>query len=100
MKSTIRRNATKKRRRTNPLQTLNSDLIFKLSELLQGERGMLKVHSDTLDSDICFVNPAVCNPSILQMECPIYTTKELAQVLSLSPEEFRQSHVLKEKSVA
>jgi hypothetical protein len=100
MKSTIRRNATKKRRRTNPLQPLNSDLIFKLSELLQGERGMIKVHSDTFDSDICFVNPAVCDPATLQIDCPVYTTRELAHVLSLSPEEFRQSHGLKVKSVA
>lgn len=95
MKSTIRRNATKKRRRTNlPLQ-LSHDLIFKLSELLQGERGMLKVHSNAFDSDICFVNPAVCDPSTLQIDCPVYTTRELAQVLSLSPEEFKKFHGLK-----
>jgi hypothetical protein len=100
MKTTIQRKATKKRKRANPAQLFNSNLLFKLSELLQGEREMLKIHSDTFDSDICFVNPAVCDPSTLQMDCPVYTTKELAQVLSLSPEEFRQSHGLKVKSVA
>lgn len=92
MKSAIHRKATKKRKRTNPPQPLNPDLVFKLSELLQGERGMLKVHSDAFESDICFVNPAVCDPSTLQMDCPVYTTRELANVLSLSPEEFRQFH--------
>ena len=97
MKSTIRRNTTKKRRRTNPPPLLNSDLVFKLSELLQGERGTLKVHSDTFDSDICFINPAVCDPSTLQMDCPVYTTRELAHVLSLSQEEFRRFHDVKEK---
>ena len=92
MKSTIRRSTTQKRRRT---KQLSHDLILKLSELLQGERSMLKVHSNAFDSDICFVNPAVCDPATLQMECPVYTTKELAQVMSLSPAEFQKFHSLK-----
>ena len=95
MKSTIRRSTTKKRRRTKLSLQLSHNLILKLSELLQGERSMLKVHSNTFDSDICFVNPVVCDPATLQMECPVYTTRELAQVLSLSPAEFRRFHETK-----
>jgi hypothetical protein len=95
MKSTIQRHATKKRRRADTLQPLNSDLILKLSEMLQGERSMLRVHSNAFDSDICFVNPAVCDPATLQMDCPVYTTRELAHILSLSLEQFRRFHRVK-----
>ena len=69
--------------------------MFKLSELLRGKRDIVKVRSDAFDSDICFVNPALRDPSTLQTDCPVYTTKELAHILSLSPEEFQQFHDLK-----
>ncbi len=77
------------RRQRGSFPKTDQDLLLKLYELLQGERDMIKVHSNTFDSDICFVNPALCDPSTLQTDCLIYTTRELAQVLSLTPEGLR-----------
>lgn len=92
MRSIIEKRTIKRRKRTNRNSNPGSDLMFKLSELLQGEREMIRVRSDAFDSDICFVNPALRDPSTLQMDCPVYTTGELAHILSLSPEEFRKFH--------
>lgn len=94
MKSTIEKR-TRRRKRTSRHSLQNPDLMLKLSELLQGERDVIRVHSDAFDTDICFVNPALCDPSTLQMDCPVYTTRELAHILSLSPEEFRRFHAVK-----
>jgi hypothetical protein len=74
-------------------------LLLKLYELIQGERDMVRVHSNALDSEICFVNPALYDPAALQMDCPVYTTRELAQVLSLSPEEFRRFQSAKKQRI-
>jgi len=99
MKSAVKKR-TKRRKRTSCFPKLNPDLMLKLSELLQGERDMIRVHSEVFDSDICFVNPALCDPSSLQTDCPVYTTRELAHILSLSPEEFRRFHGVKTRSVS
>jgi hypothetical protein len=99
MKSTIQKR-TKWRKRASRFPKPNPDLMIKLSELLQGEREMIRVHSEAFDSDICFVNPALCDPSTLQTDCPVYTTRELAHILSLSPEEFQRFNDLKTSSVS
>lgn len=96
MKPTIQ-NRTRRRKRTSRYSEQNPDLMIRLCELLQGELDMIRVHSDAFDSDICFVNPALCDPSTLQTDCPVYTTRELAHILSLSQEEFRQFHGVKKK---
>ncbi len=83
----------------NEAVTLNADLLLQLYELLQGERGLVKVHSKSLNSSLYFVNPAVQDPETLGVDCPVYTTRELAFVLSLSEEEFRRFHYLKTKLV-
>lgn len=98
MKFPTRQKAANKRRRTNRSQPLSTDLMLKLYELLQGERDMVRVHSDALDSDICFVNAALCDPSSLLTDCPVYTTRELVHVLSLSADEFRRFHEVKAHS--
>jgi hypothetical protein len=91
MRSIVEKRTTKRRKRASR-NSSNSDLMFKLSELLQGERDMIRVHSHAFDGDICFVNSALLDPSTLQTDCPVYTTGELAHILSLSPEEFRKFH--------
>jgi len=99
MESMLQKTTKPKRRKTNLSQGLNPDLLLRLSELLQGERDMVMIYSKALQSDICFVNTALCDPETLQIDCPIYTTRELAFVLSLSDEEFRRFHYLKTKLI-
>jgi hypothetical protein len=95
MRSIVEKRTTKRRKRASRNSSEGSDLMFKLSELLQGERDMIRVRSDAFDSDICFVNPALRDPSTLQTDCPVYTTGELAHILSLSPEGIRKYHTVK-----
>lgn len=78
---------------------LNPDLLLQLYELLEGERAMVRVYSNALQSEICFVNPTRQDPDQLKSDCPVYTTRELAFVLSLSEEDFRRFHYLKMKLV-
>lgn len=99
METLFQKTSKPKRRRANLSQKLTPDLLLKLSQLLQGERDMVMVHSKALQSDICFVNPALRDPATVQADCPVYTTRELAFILSLSPEEFRRFHYLKTKLV-
>jgi hypothetical protein len=75
------------------------DLLLALYELVQGEREMVRVYSKALQSDICFVNPERVNPETLTLDCPVYTTRELAYIISLSPEEFQRFHYLKTRLV-
>ncbi|NOX35919.1 MAG: hypothetical protein GXO78_00105 [Calditrichaeota bacterium] len=90
----------KTRRRHAPAAIeVKGDLLLQLYELLQGERGMVRVYSRALQSDVCFVNPAVQDPETLEVDCPVYTTRELAFVLSLSEEEFRRFHYLKTRLI-
>lgn len=79
--------------------SLDPDLVLKLYELLQGERDMVRLRSRVLDAEVCFVNPAQTDPDALPKDCPVYTTRELAYVLSLSDEDFRRFHYLKTKLV-
>lgn len=90
---------TRRRSRHKADQHFDADMLLKLYELLQGERDMVRVHSKALDSEICFVNPDVHNPEQMQLDCPAYTTRELAFVLSLSPSELQRYHYLKMKLV-
>jgi len=99
MQTTIKKTIRRAGQRRSPAVSLNTDLLLKLYELLQGERDMVRVYSKALQSDICFVNPTVHNPDTLQMDCPMYTTRELAFVLSLTEEEFRRFHYLKTRLV-
>jgi len=75
------------------------DLLLALYELVQGEREMVRVYSKALQSDICFVNPERVNPETLAVDCPVYTTRELAYIISLSEEEFQRFHYLKMRLV-
>ncbi len=78
---------------------LDTDLLLKLYELLQGERDMVRVYSKALQSELCFVNPDLVDPTQLNIDCPVYATRELAYVLSLSAEDFRRFHYLKTRLV-
>lgn len=78
---------------TNP-QPFDTDMMMQLYELLQGDRATVTIYSKALGSEICFVNPAMENEPAFS-EAPVYTTRELAFVLSLSAEEFRRYHYLK-----
>jgi len=99
MQNLIQKPGERLRRRRGSSYKIQPELMLKLSELLQGERDMIKVYSRAFNSDICFINPAVCDPSTLPTDCPVYTTRELAHVLSLSPEEFRRFHGVKKQRV-
>lgn len=85
--------------RRRPQKNFDTEMLVKLYELLHGERDMVRVQSKALDSEICFINPEVHDPEKLSPDCPVYTTRELAFVLSLSPSELRQYHYLKMKLV-
>jgi hypothetical protein len=75
------------------------DMIVKIYELIQGEREMVRIYSKSLESDICLVNAEMTTPLQLPTDCPIYTTEELAFVLSLSEEEFKRFHYIKTRLV-
>ncbi len=92
---------TKTRRRAAAARGLdvNPDVLLQLYELLQGERGKVTVYSKALGSPIHFVNPAVVDPESLEDTLPVYTTRELAFVLSLSDEELRRYHYFKQQLI-
>jgi len=76
------------------------ELLVKLYELLQGERNIIRTYSHVLQSELCFVNAEKTSPEELaRLDCPVYTTRELAYILSLSDEEFRRFHYLKTRLV-
>jgi hypothetical protein len=75
------------------------DLLVLLYELLQGQREMVRVYSGALQSEICLVNTQQTKPELLALDCPVYTTRELAQIISLSEEEFQRFHHLKTRMV-
>ena len=76
------------------------DLLIKLYELLQGEKKMIRLYSKVLQSELCFVNAEQVPPEELaHLDCPVYTTRELAYIISLSDEEFRRFHYLKTRLV-
>ena len=76
------------------------DLQVTLYELLHGKRNMIRVYSETLQNELCFVNAERIPPEDLaRLDCPVYTTRELAYILSLSEEEFRRFHYLKTRLV-
>jgi len=75
------------------------DLLLLLYELLQGQREMVRVYSRALQSEICLVNTPQTRPELLTLDCPVYTTRELAQIISLSAEEFQRFHDRKTRMV-
>jgi hypothetical protein len=75
------------------------DLLVKLYEFLQGERGELKIFSKVLGEELYFVNPVKIPESNWPTEKAVYTTREIAFVLSLSPAELQRYHYLKSKLV-
>ena len=89
----------RKRSKQNSHIQLNADLLLKLYELLQGERDMVRAYSKALQNELCFVNPKRKDPAQPAIDCPVYTTRELAYVISLSEEDFRRFHYLKMRLV-
>lgn len=83
----------------NQLEEKLPDLLVILYELLQGQRDMVRVYSKVLQSEICLVNTPLSTPELLALDCPVYTTRELAQIISLSPEEFQRFHHVKTRMV-
>ncbi len=75
------------------------DLLVKLYEFLQGERGELKIFSRVLGEELYFVNPVKIPESNWPMDKAVYTTREIALILSLSPSELKRYHYLKSKLV-
>ncbi|RQW05054.1 MAG: hypothetical protein EH225_05025 [Calditrichaeota bacterium] len=77
----------------------SSRLVRVLYELLQGKRELVRVYSRTLQQELCFVNTERVNPDLVPGDCPVYSTRELAHILSLSDEEFQRFHYLKTRLV-
>ena len=99
MEAVLSKTVARRRQRRSTQKHFDRDMLLKLYELLQGERDMVRVHSKALGSEICFVNPEIHNPETISPDCPAYTTRELAFVLSLSPAELQRYHYLKMKLV-
>lgn len=100
MQTTVEKTIRPAGQSRSPEVAFDTDLLLKLYELLQGERGLVRVYSQTLQAEICFVNPALQDPVQIPVEEIAYTTSELAFVLSLSEEEFRRFHYLKTRLLA
>ncbi len=99
MNATIQKTQKRRRKSRSFKKEFSPDMLMKIYELLEGERDMLKVHSKALNSEICFVNPDFKKSKMLPTDCPTYTTRELAFVLSMSPTELQRYHYLKMKLV-
>ncbi len=103
METIVQNTAKRTRQRSKPASrehiALDPDLLLKLYELLEGDREMVRLYSRALDGEICFVNPALKDPDQLDLDCPVYTTRELAYIISLSEEDFRRFHYLKTRLV-
>ncbi len=101
METTVQKTVKRTRQRTRHGDhiALNPDLLLQLYELLQGERDMVQVYSRALEGEVCFVNPALRDPEQVQLACPVYSTRELAYVISLSEQDFRRYHYLKTRLV-
>lgn len=82
-------------RKNNRVPVGRAEVMRQLHDLLQGDRGMVEIYSKSLENTICFINPDIIDPESLGDDRPLYTTREISFVLSLSPEEFRRYHYLK-----
>jgi hypothetical protein len=83
---------------TDSTREESSALLLALYELLQGKRELLRVYSRALQQELCFVNTERAHAD-LPANCPVYTTRELAYILSLSEEDFRRFHQRKTRMV-
>lgn len=95
--STQTKKSSKKRSHRRQKSAINPDVLVKLYELVQGEREMVRFYSKSLDSELCFVNPALQDVEKLPAGATVYTTRELSFVLSMNPEELQRYHYLKMK---
>ncbi|RMI13214.1 MAG: hypothetical protein D6681_06035 [Calditrichaeota bacterium] len=95
------RQRTRRLRRSAPAKstTFAPDTLTQLYELLQGQRPMVKVYSRTLNTELCFVNPDVAQPVAIDPDTPVYSSRELSLVLSMTPEELQRYHYLKTRLV-
>ncbi len=91
----MQRRLARKSAKKTPTPKLNPDMLVQLYELLEGEREMVRVFSKALNEEICFVNPELVDVEKLPVDLPVYTTREIAFVLSMQPDEFRRYHYLK-----
>lgn len=90
-KTTVRRRSRKTAKSEDP------DMLVKLYELLQGDRDEVRLYSNILNSELWFINPALKKEDAYPADQPVYTTREIAFVLSMSPDELRRYHYLKTK---
>ena len=84
------------RRRSQKNSTFSNDMLIKLYELLRGERSAMKVFSKVLNEEIEFVSAAGEEADASR---PVYTTRELSFILSMSPDELRKYHYFKTRLV-
>ena len=97
METMVTRHSPKRLKRQKQQSSFDADIMLQLYELLQGERDSVRVYSKELDSVVYFVNPDARPVKATPPECPVYTTRELAFVLSLTSEELKRYHYLKQK---
>lgn len=98
MKATVKKDRRSTiRKRENAASTVEP--VIKLYELIQGERGIVKIYSEFLECEIYLINPGVTNLPPLPDDCPIYTTEELAFLVNLSEDDLRRYHYLKTRLI-
>ena len=85
------------RRRSQKKSAFSNDMLIKLYELLRGERSAMKVFSKVLNEEIEFVSGAAEERG--DASRPVYTTRELSFILSMSPDELRKYHYFKTRLV-
>ncbi len=99
MPVTLSKRPVRRKVKVSHRESFDADTLMQLYELLQGQRKMVRVHSKTLDEEICFVNPGAGGEEGVPPGCTHYSTRELSFVLSLSPEELKRYHYLKTKLI-
>ncbi len=92
----LTRNAASRR---NNSAVMGQDMMVQLHELLEGERSIVRIYSKALGEEICFVNPEVEETAAEAEGKPVYTTRELAFIMSLSAAELQRYHYLKTRLV-
>ncbi|HQU73869.1 MAG TPA: hypothetical protein PLG66_16305 [Calditrichia bacterium] len=89
---------SRRRKKRSADSRFDKNTMVELYELLQGQREQVQVYSKALNSHVLFVNQAIEREQA-DSTMPVFTTRELAFVLSLSEEELQRYYYLKMRLV-
>ena len=71
-----------KREQRKPLHQKQRALKRLLGEVIMGQRPFLKVHSDVLQINFCFVNEGLVNPADKMFNGKVITMEMLAEIMA------------------